>query len=348
MAIPTSGTYDGLYVYSLVTADEFGAGAEELATAVGEPNVLLFEPIASGTPVTFDGSNLSFTSDTGVATTLPLTDIAEQGSTGFGFYTGGSSYVVSNGALAGGYTLDTALSDIAGTDPSLASLALSLKANADSLNLGNIVVLPNSIFDGNPYQAPCFVRGTLIRTPRGDVPVETLGEGDRVTLAQGGQDTVVWVGTRRLRIDASDGPELRRPIRVGAGALGDGLPLRDLVVSPDHALFLDGVLVPAGLLVDGARIRQERVDLVEYVHVELTRHGILLAEGAPAESYLDTGNRQTFSNASLVSLRPELSVSGAARVGAACAEMVLEGPRLEAIRARLAGIALPDATRLAS
>ena len=241
MAIPTSGTYDGLYVYSLVTADEFGAGAEELAAAVGEPTVLGFAPRGAGTRVTCAGPNVSSTRHTGGATTLPLTDVAEQGSTGFGFYTGGSSYVVSNGALAGGYTLDAALSDIAGTDPSLASLALSLKANADSLNLGNIVVLPNSIFDGNPYQAPCFVRGTLIRTPRGDVPVETLREGDLVTLAQGGQDTVVWVGTRRLRIDGSDHPELRRPIRVGAGALGDGLPVRDLVVSPDHALFLDGV-----------------------------------------------------------------------------------------------------------
>ena len=180
--------------------------------------------------------------------------------------------------------------------------------------------------------APCFVAGTLIETDRGGLPVELLRAGDVVVLADGGTAPVVWIGRRRIDCLAHPDPEGVLPVRVRRGAMGGGLPTRDLMVSPDHALFVDGVLVPAGLLVDGNGIVQEACGLVSYFHVELDRHAVLLAEGLPAESYLDTGNRAEFANAPLAAPTDELGV----RDGVACAEMVLDGERLEMIRRKIA------------
>ena len=170
---------------------------------------------------------------------------------------------------------------------------------------------------------PCFAAGTSIQTPDGARSVEALAAGDAVTLATGGVGTVVWVGHRR-----QVGGEV---VRVRAGALARGVPARDLLVSSDHALFVEGVLVQAGLLADGQTIVRERRDVV-FHHVELERHGVLLAEGAPAESYLDTGNRDQFANCPL----------GWSALDAAandpCADMVFGGPRLDEIRMRLQSV----------
>ena len=86
------------------------------------------------------------------------------------------------------------------------------------------------------------------------------------------------------------------PVRVRANAFADGMPVRDLVVSPGHALFVGGVLINACDLVNGATIVQEDAEIVEYHHIELDSHDILVADGMPCESYLDDGNRASFHN----------------------------------------------------
>ena len=183
----------------------------------------------------------------------------------------------------------------------------------------------------------CFARGTRVDTPSGNVAVEDLAPGDLVTLARGGSAAVGWIGHRRMRPSLAEDPASIAPVRVAEGALGDGLPRRTLRLSPDHALFLDGVLVPARLLVNDTTIVSEIVDKVEYFHVELDGHDVILAEGAPAETYIDTGNRSMFANAPITEVHPAMDGSLAADPALLCAPMVLGGDRLKAIRARLAG-----------
>ena len=162
--------------------------------------------------------------------------------------------------------------------------------------------------------APCFAAGTRILTTRGDVAVEDLQAGDIAMTRRNGRDVrepIVWVGQRRVDIAAHPRPELVRPIRFQPDALAAGLPSRPLVVSPDHALLLDGMLIAARQLVNGGSIAVLDVPAVQYFHVELERHGILLAENVEAESYLDTGNRQQFANGGqAVALHPDFSPSG--------------------------------------
>jgi hypothetical protein len=146
--------------------------------------------------------------------------------------------------------------------------------------------------------AGCFARlpspSGFGATPRGETPVEHLQPGDIVTLARGGSAPVLWCGQRRVRCDRHPRPHDVWPVRVRAGAFAAGRPERDLLLSPDHAVFADGVLVPVRHLVNGAAIVQEPVAAITYHHVELTQHEVVLAEGLPCESYLDTGNRATF------------------------------------------------------
>ena len=179
-------------------------------------------------------------------------------------------------------------------------------------------------FTGRFDLAPCFAAGTLIATPDGQVPVETLAPGMPILLADGDIAPVLWTGHRR-QTDAT-------VIRIRAHALAPHVPARDLVVSADHGIFLNDVLVQAGLLANGETIAAEHREEVSFWHVELARHAILLAEGAPAETYIDTGNRRQFGNCPLAYDQFD------AAAHEPCAEMVFAGPRLDRIRS---GLRLP-------
>ncbi len=184
---------------------------------------------------------------------------------------------------------------------------------------------------------PCFAAGTRILTTRGDIPVEELAIGDLVIMPDGEEQPIIWIGIRRVEnMKAYRRPEAVRPIIIEAGALADGVPARDLAVSPDHALYFDGILIPAKELVNWNSIRQDhRINNVTYYHLELPQHGIIFAESTPAESYLDTGGRGAFDNdpSPIVELQ---TTRQHRRDTLACAPLHYTGPRLDAVRTRIA------------
>jgi hypothetical protein len=149
----------------------------------------------------------------------------------------------------------------------------------------------------------CYGVGTEILTERGSVAIETIKPGDKIVVRRDGQDglePVTWVGSSTIDMRRHAHPELVAPIRIKASALAENTPVRDLVVSPEHCLILAGRCVPAKLLVNGGSIAREyRAEAFQYYHLELEKHGILIAEGAEAESYLDTGNRASFDTADM-------------------------------------------------
>ena len=148
-------------------------------------------------------------------------------------------------------------------------------------------------------EPPCFLRGTRIATPAGEKPIEDLKIGDRVTTADGGVADLKWIGVRRFRGQFFRWPEGLRPIRIKRGALGRGVPRRDLFVSPNHALLIDGVLVEAHLLTNDVsivRVKPATGAWLDYFNPEIAAHGAILAEGVSAETYLDCGNRESFGN----------------------------------------------------
>ncbi|MFB2564346.1 Hint domain-containing protein [Rhizobium sp. IMFF44] len=140
----------------------------------------------------------------------------------------------------------------------------------------------------------CFLRGTLIRTPEGDTPVEDLRAGDLVVTHKGVAE-IRWVGRRRIDPKAIDKPRDTLPVRIQAGALAENVPSRDLYVSPDRCMFLEESLIPAKFLLNGTTITQETTLVpFEYYHIELEQHSIILAEGAQTETYLALGGRMSF------------------------------------------------------
>ena len=179
-----------------------------------------------------------------------------------------------------------------------------------------------------PYtlDPPCFCRGTLILTPSGEVPVEQLKIGDLVTTLSGAARPVTWIGSGRSLITPAN--EQSRPVIVRRGALGDGVPSRDLYVTGGHSLYVDGVLIPAEFLVNGRSVVWDAAArVVEFYHVELPSHDVLIADGAPAESYKEDDNRDQFHNAD----RPAV----AAKESAWFAPVQTKGPVVDAVWRRL-------------
>ena len=181
---------------------------------------------------------------------------------------------------------------------------------------------------------PCFAAGTHILTPGGEVAVEHLAAGDRVITHDGEDRPIVWLGRRRLDLARHVRPASVQPVCIAADSFAEGVPSRDLVVSPDHALFVDGVLIPAKALLNGRNVRQLNRLTVTYFHVELASHGVLFADGMAAESYLETGNRGAFENGTAaLTLHPDFAQT--MREARSCAPFTETGPIVEAVALRL-------------
>jgi collagen type I/II/III/V/XI/XXIV/XXVII alpha len=178
----------------------------------------------------------------------------------------------------------------------------------------------------------CYAAGTRVLGAHGEIAVEDLRVGDRLVTMLGRRlAPVAWIGHRQVDLRHHPRPWDVSPVRVSAGAFGAGMPHRDVVLSPDHAAYVGNVLIPIRTLVNGASIAREASETIVYYHIELDRHDVILAEGLPAESYLDTGNRSAFANGGgAVRLHADFAM----RVWqtAACAKLVLAGAELEAAR----------------
>ncbi len=144
-------------------------------------------------------------------------------------------------------------------------------------------------------QSVCFCRGTRILTETGEVAVEDLRVGDSVITLSGEAKPIVWIGIGRDLVTRAN--KLARPVIVRRGALADNVPARDLYLTHGHALYLDGVLIAVENLINHRSILwDESARVVEFYHLELEDHDVLLANGAPAESYYDASNRALFHN----------------------------------------------------
>lgn len=143
---------------------------------------------------------------------------------------------------------------------------------------------------------PCFTPGTLIATPQGERPVEELSVGDRVITRDNGIQHIRWVGQRAMSGEELARAEHLRPVLIQQGALGNGLPERDMLVSPQHrvlvandktALYFDEteVLVAAKHLTDMDGIDVVEVSETTYIHVMFDQHEVILSDGAWTESF---------------------------------------------------------------
>ena len=167
----------------------------------------------------------------------------------------------------------------------------------DHFTLAQGATLGVEVVDGHYVVEGCFYAGTRLATAQGDIAVEDIEAGALLKTLSGELKSVRWLGRSVVSTRFAD-PLRVLPIRITAGALGGGLPVRDLLVSPCHAIFIGGVLIHAGALVNGVTILREAnvPEIFTYYHVELAGHELLLAEGAAAESFIDNVDRMNFVN----------------------------------------------------
>jgi serralysin len=201
--------------------------------------------------------------------------------------------------------------------------AIATLTNVQTLQFSDAVVPAASL--------PCFVSGTRIATPNGTQAVETLREGDLVIIRSGETLPVIWLGHRQVTCIDHPRPWSVWPVLVTAHAFGPGMPVRDLLLSPNHCVFFADVLIPVKYLINASTIRQLPRRVVSYNHVELPRHEVILAEGLPVETYLDVGDRANFANGGRVAaFYPEFVIRRWEAAG--CAPLVICGPQLAAAR----------------
>ncbi len=184
-----------------------------------------------------------------------------------------------------------------------------------------------------PHHVRCFRAGTRILTEQSEeIAVENLRRGDIV------RSGLAVRRVHHISVDCVEhpNPEQVWPVRIRVGAFGPGQPHRDLWLSPDHAVFIGGALIPVKYLVNGSTIAQVLTAAVTYYHVELPRHSILVAEGLSVESYLDTGDGL---------VHDEMPSDQASFIWEAygLAPLVVTGPILDAARAQIACVSAAQA-----
>ncbi|WP_227004807.1 Hint domain-containing protein [Acetobacter senegalensis] len=214
-----------------------------------------------------------------------------------------SGYVISGSGTSRTITLQG--SD--GNDIASYSVTIADGANVptgtynNSVNSQDLATNPLKITyaNGNTYIGACFLSDSMIRTPEGDVAVQDIQVGDSVVAYVDGQQQVrkvVWAGKTRVAVKAGlPDDEAGYPVRILKDALAEGVPYKDMLVTPEHCLFFNGLFTPVRMLVNGASIFYDHsITSYDYYHIETEQHSVIVADGVMTESYLDTGNRGSF------------------------------------------------------
>lgn len=142
---------------------------------------------------------------------------------------------------------------------------------------------------GGFFGGRCFLRGTKIRTPGGYCRIEELSPGDVVQAHLGGVSRIRAIHRTELRRSSAEVTWQRRllPVRIARSALADGVPRADLYLTGAHSLFLEGVLIPVGDLINDvtiARVEAADLEVLEYFHIKLDRHDVIDAQGVLCET----------------------------------------------------------------
>jgi hypothetical protein len=185
-----------------------------------------------------------------------------------------------------------------------------------------------------PLRCNCFLKGTKIRTAEGEGRVEDLAVGDMLPTMFGGVRPIQWIGRYSIKKSDRSKPWVKEalPVRIARSALAPNVPRADLFVTAGHALLIDGVLVPAEMLIDGTTVKRfearEYAEL-EFFHIKLERHDVIYAEGAPVETLLKVDE-------SAANFAEYFRRYGAPRIeGARCAPHVYFGGRVGELKSRI-------------
>jgi len=146
----------------------------------------------------------------------------------------------------------------------------------------------------------CFLKGTQILTLQGERSIEDLRIGDLVMTVSGEAKSIKWIGCMRFDRDGQTSwDDTVVPVKIVRGAFNDDLPHSDLYVSRGHRFLVNGLLISAGDLINGStitRLKSTNSDVLEYLHIELESHDVILANGAPAETLEGNTSRIEFDN----------------------------------------------------
>ncbi|MCI4660306.1 MAG: Hint domain-containing protein [Neomegalonema sp.] len=346
------GTADGGKEFIEVRADAVGTDAPftvEVFNSAGTEYATLSSTDAVLTNVGDDGATyyvFTFDSTTSDSAGNQATGLQNNGAVYVEGADGGSEFI-SYGTLDAGFVTTmqagstaaaaslTTPTDIGVTETATETDSLQLQSDTswaqEASTAGNQTDTPNPTPTDDALV--CFCRGTMIETAEGEKAVEELKSGDLVRTVDGEFKPVAWIGSSKIAPRGLGGFHRSEdlPIRITAGALGNGMPKRDLTVSAKHGILVEGARVEmlfdlprafayAGQLINGTSIAQvETTEVVEYFHVLMDRHEAIISEGVATESYRPhRDNFMSFNNAEMIEALSQFSLRERAELYRPC------------------------------